>query len=403
MSRSERGALLLLALLVAALGFGVWRLFALRFTAGDFFPAYSSLRADPLGTKILFESLGRAGVDAERGFRPLSLSRAGELAGVTVFMVGAERDEFELVAERLARDLEATAANGSRLVIAFHPEREPPEAPRPTVAPQAAAAEKAGARRSQATKTGPEPVSLPGRWGFRFAFAALPAAGAAPAAARPEAAGGEEDAALWHSTLVFADLDASWRVLGTRRGRPVLIERDYGPGSIVLLADSYPLSNEALLRDRRPRLLSGLLGANRRALFDEAHLGLRREPGGIVSLLGRFRLGGLALGLAVLGLLALWRGASPFLPPWPQPAEGDGESAGRGSTAALVDLVRRNIRAAELPLVCLQEWVRTFPERRRGHPERYARALALAERARDEKTEDAAGVCRRIASILKGA
>ena len=32
-------------------------LFQLRFEQGDIYPAYSSLRADPLGTKVFYESL----------------------------------------------------------------------------------------------------------------------------------------------------------------------------------------------------------------------------------------------------------------------------------------------------------------------------------------------------------
>ena len=46
--------LVLLLLIFAA---GVAHLFALRFESGDVYPAYSSLRSDPLGTKALYESL----------------------------------------------------------------------------------------------------------------------------------------------------------------------------------------------------------------------------------------------------------------------------------------------------------------------------------------------------------
>lgn len=399
MPGSDRRAIVLLGLLVAVLAFGVWRLFALRFSAGDIFPAYSSLRADPLGTRILYESLGRAGVIAERGYRPLTLARAEELADTTVLIVGASRARYETVDAQLARDLEGAAANGARLVIAFHPEGEPRERPAAVKAPETKPPE-AKPRKPQPPEA--QPISLPERWGFRYAFAVLHPAGKGGTAGAPST-GADEDPSLWHSTLVFADLDPSWRVIATRRGRPVAVERGFGVGSLVLLADSYPLSNEAMVRDRRPALLSRIVGANRRVLFDEAHLGVVREPGGVVSLMTKYRLGGLALGIAVLAALALWRSASPFLPPWPEPAEREGEAPGRGSGAALVDLVRRNIPAAELPAVCLQEWARTFPERRRRYPDRFERAQAEAERSRTAKPQDAAGACRRIARILKGA
>ena len=49
----------LLFFLLAFVGFaaGLVHLFHLRFESGDNYPPYSSLRADPLGTKALFESL----------------------------------------------------------------------------------------------------------------------------------------------------------------------------------------------------------------------------------------------------------------------------------------------------------------------------------------------------------
>ena len=41
-------ALLLLSWI--GFGFGIWRLFVLRYEKGDVYPAYSSYRADPLGS-----------------------------------------------------------------------------------------------------------------------------------------------------------------------------------------------------------------------------------------------------------------------------------------------------------------------------------------------------------------
>ena len=47
--------LLLLALFVT----GLYQLMALRFDSGDIYPPYSTLRSDPLGTKILYSTLNR--------------------------------------------------------------------------------------------------------------------------------------------------------------------------------------------------------------------------------------------------------------------------------------------------------------------------------------------------------
>ena len=64
---------LLLALVLAAIFIGgLARLFALRYEVGDVYPPYSSLRADPLGTKALAAALGALpGIEVRTNFKPL--------------------------------------------------------------------------------------------------------------------------------------------------------------------------------------------------------------------------------------------------------------------------------------------------------------------------------------------
>ncbi|MFC1498479.1 hypothetical protein ACFLS1_08435 [Verrucomicrobiota bacterium] len=65
------GVITLIAMAVIALAGTVW-LMQVRFRAGDIYPAYSSLRADPLGCKILYESLKQyPGVIADRNYQNL--------------------------------------------------------------------------------------------------------------------------------------------------------------------------------------------------------------------------------------------------------------------------------------------------------------------------------------------
>src|SRR5262245_42534764 len=61
------------AMLLVACGvmltYGIIRLITLRFELGDVYPEYSSLRSDPLGTMVLYESLSDIDeVDARRDF-----------------------------------------------------------------------------------------------------------------------------------------------------------------------------------------------------------------------------------------------------------------------------------------------------------------------------------------------
>src|SRR5437588_6749284 len=63
-----------------ALGFlaGFVRLFVLRYEAGEIYPAYSTLRPDPLGAKAIYAALGKVpGVEVRRNLQPLKKMQPG--------------------------------------------------------------------------------------------------------------------------------------------------------------------------------------------------------------------------------------------------------------------------------------------------------------------------------------
>src|SRR5207245_8920088 len=99
---------------------------------------------------------------------------------------------------------------------------------------------------------------------------------------------------VWHTALYFDRPGASWRVIYARDNHPVLIERRFGSGSLVFSADSYFVSNEALRKERLPKLLAWLAGRNTTVLFDETNLGVM-ESQGIAALVRNYRLRGLVL------------------------------------------------------------------------------------------------------------
>jgi hypothetical protein len=91
----------------------------------------------------------------------------------------------------------------------------------------------------------------------------------------------------------------------------------------------------------------------------------------VVALARRFRLHGLALGLAVIAMLFIWKNASSFPPVASAPREE--KVFGRTSVAGLVTLLRRHIAPDRLASACWQEWLKS-----------HARDLAPARRAQAE-------------------
>ena len=103
-----------LALVLAgAFCFGLARLFALRYQAGEVYPPYSTLRADPLGAKAIHDALRELpGVEVRRNFLPLKKLQPGQPMAPRL-----DRDRFEFHA-RAAKKL--FAANFKPAEVRVH-------------------------------------------------------------------------------------------------------------------------------------------------------------------------------------------------------------------------------------------------------------------------------------------
>lgn len=317
--RGVRPALLII-LLAVAFTWSILRVFGVQFSAGGFYPAYSSLRADARGTKLLFDALNRMpGLRVTRNYLPLEYFKGSQTA---VFLLGIPLNELTPplldTAERMARQ-------GNRVVIAL-------------------------AFRSSDRKTERRPVEE--AWHIRLAVD--------PEPARPH-------------PLSFINT-GEWKIREQAANKTLAIERPFGEGTVLLFAESSGFSNENLVAGRLTPAIAAL-GPDRRVTFDEQHFGIA-ESGSVVGLARRFRLGGLAIGLAIVLGLSLWKNSSAFPPP--------GETrladhhTGRTSFEGLVTLLQRHVRPQELLQACWEEWLKsnrhqTTPDRIQGAAEAVAK------------------------------
>ncbi|MHC4717038.1 MAG: DUF4350 domain-containing protein, partial [Planctomycetota bacterium] len=168
-----------------------------------------------------------------------------------------------------------------------------------------------------------------------------------------------------------------WRTIYLRGDLPVMAERRCGRGSVVVATDSYFLSNEAMHADPSPGVLAWLVDGDR-AVFDERHLGVKEDPG-IATLGRRYHLAGMFFVLGGLAGLFIWKNAAGFLPRDPAYVErlSGASVSGRGSSAALLNLLRRTIPPEDLLTACLAEWDRSGGLGRSDRTGRRARAEAV--------------------------
>jgi hypothetical protein len=438
--------LLMLGLLLgAAFVAGVAQLFTLRYQKGDVYPPYSSLRADPLGIKGLFEALGELpGVDAERNYKPLpKLKPAGPITLVYAGVApSAAWEETELL------DFDALVVGGSRAIFTFIPiERSPvaeeekrleEEARKEKEAKERALkkpkGEKLGSHRKDSeakdgSKKEPEKKGKDAgkkggngkgrdsedegadvsenvvafreaakRWGFAFGYleANEDKAYHRMAVAAPSS-GGLDPKISWHTAMYFKDLKPEWKALYICENHPVIIERSFGSGSIVVSADSFFLSNEALRAERAPHLLARLFDGPPEVIFDEEHHHVRDDPG-MATLARKYRLQGVVAGLVLLTALFVWKNSVRFLPARKSGVDESGVVAGKESSEGFVNLLRRTIKPSEILGACVGEWRKAFPNR----PREIAKVDEIfgQEQARSSRERNTVAAYQAICRIL---
>jgi len=405
----------ILLLGIALIGFlmGLIHLFRLRFESGDNFPPYSSFRADPIGAKAFYESLDSL-VGTRRSLQPLA--RLGDGRDTTLLWLGG--NSIRLFPEEF-QDLETFVRSGGRLVIASAPLVE---RPRTNVFATLAASKKGIPLPGGGTPTNApagvegdfRKITIEDRWDVDFGYADLVKAEdhfdpayAMLKAQETEAASALPGNIFVHSTLWFKPADPDWRVVYARvhgtNEHPVLLERMMGRGSIVLFADSFYFSNEALRDERQPALLSWLIGPGRQVLFEETHLGVAENPG-VAMLARKYRLEPLLVAVLLLALLFVWKNAAGFMPPHEEDINRDqGEAVeGRDSASAFVNLLRRNIIPGHLLRICLEQWNAALAGGRKPPRAKLEQMQRLidAENALEPRQRNPVATYREFCSIL---
>ena len=322
MSSNSRAGFLVV-FLAAVFTYGLIHLFTIQFAAGKVYPEFSTLRTDPAGAKLLFDSLARTpGLTVSRSYQPIAVL---EEKGAAIFLLGLDPAQFANSEETYLKPIEQLAKRGNRVVAAMD---------------------------GSAWEQPAHAAELEHRWHVRF--------------------GVDKKKDHVHH-LYFAEA-TDWQVLDRAGAKLLAIQRTFGAGSVVLLSESRDFDNQATVAMDRLALVSTAIGPSTHLIFDEQHFGIA-ESGSVVGLARRFRLSGMAFGLAICAVLFLWKNASGFPPP--TAAQRAERLAGRTSLSGLLTLLRRHIPPAELAATCWREWLAA--NRRQVPAERARRAESILQ------------------------
>ena len=340
---------MLMTMVAAIFVGGVIVMFNQQFAAGNVYPEYSSLRSDRMGSKLLYDSLARLpGITVERNYTPFQFLPRN---GVTLLLLAYDPVQANWADLPFIRPVEAVAARGNRVVVTMQQrpyttlsqanfEQPPDQGP-------------LNIKKKKAKDEPPPDPPIHQKWKVKFAY--------------KQEKGNEHP-------LYFAEADG-WTVTDRSGDRILAIEKSFGQGSIVLMAESAGFDNDSVVSlDGMDRIASAL-GSYHRVIFDEQHFGIE-ESGTIVGMARRFGLSGLAIGLGLVAALFIWRNASSFPPP--AAVRAPDRFSGRTSHAGLLTLLRRHIPQADVAAVAWRQWLSV--NRHEVTPERLKKATEISER-----------------------
>jgi hypothetical protein len=313
--------------------------FRTRLETGNSFPEYSTFRADPKGLKAFYESLQATDlIHVSRRLQPSKILPSGENQ---VLVVAGVRPDQQIDSDEDSQFFDHWLATGGRLIVALRPEKNQP------------AGNRRSAHENQNSTDDTSLVlwrSLIRRWGAEIA----PIDAVHSATASSTLFG---TISRWLGRNSFVRLTSDWKVLASQGDKSVIVERAFAHGSIVLLADSYPLSNEGLSADRNTGFLVWLIDNRGGVTFEENHLGLS-EQAGIMTLAQRYGLQGTLVSIVVVLLLFIWKCQYTLVPR--TKSEQNGLTVpGCGSEQAFLNLLQRAVSQKDLLGVCLTTWLKT--------------------------------------------
>ncbi len=395
-----RGNMLRLGLIVLGviLTGGFFTVLERRFAEGGLYPHYASFRTDPMGTSAFYETLER--LDSFVVSRNLkSLNTLKELDGETaILLLGYPREDFESLRAPLDSEVLRAVDAGARLVITMNPELVP-EVYKPALSDvekkwieERRRIREERLRRALKGEQGEHGEEEPGRdeeedeekkeeerleremiemvgplftthTGFDFSTLEgfeRPEGGWETESGETLAADGvPSELPKWRSQFRLEVREPSWKVVALVGGDPVVIERPWGRGSIVVTTDSYFVSNESLHFGAETGFLLWLIGGKTKVVFDETIHGTV-ESGGAMKLIRRYRANGVFFGLLVFLILWAWRSASTLVPGNEENERGiisaAGAVAGEETGSGFIRLLRRSVPPSALLSQCVEVW-----------------------------------------------
>ena len=373
-------------LLLCMLTGGIAHLFSLRFSQGDLYPRYSSLRADPFGCKALYDSFNELDIKTTRHFDTVERLPEREK---TLFIRTGISSMQDITNEPAIHHF---IFNGGRFIGFFDPDAEGAtktetgeakeiDTPSENTADEKEKSDEAEKIKSDSTPEESKELEFTGEKGCQINFQDSIHCELRTIYGKHDTVDieyiGQPDE-KFNTTGAFKSFplcttnffelhDDKWKTLYRSQDGPVIIQRKIGKGDIILCSTSYFISNEGLRKHRNAPLLCYLQGGKDNIIFDEYFLGVQEERN-IAWLFKKYKLQYMLLNLGIIVLFFLWYNffsISGITAPKENnylEASCTVESS-LSSSSGLESILSKTIKPDQLLQVCFDEWLKTIKTR----------------------------------------
>jgi hypothetical protein len=335
----------------------------------------SSLRQDPYGTSLLFDSYARAGYRVKRSQDEMSLADE-DATRVTAFFIGGYNvgdvetvDEKLIIGGKFHGLLEDFLKRGGRVVLIQHD-------------PGVRSESTSGSSQSEDNQNSPRPKpQKEPSWGIENEYALQGGEGESPAWAIPISGAMPSGSEMMYLTAInpWLKTDANWTNLysgpvdstngaqanAQSQSSPAkfiyMAERKVGAGELIAAGQESFVLNEAIKTHPSPVLLDFLAGGRQVIWVDETVHGLRQEQG-VLWLVQRNRLQPALLLFWATLLALLWCMSGDLVR---RPARDWGAEVVRNGEAAGVAgrrLLQRSLAPEQVAAECWDQFRRRSPQ-----------------------------------------
>lgn len=337
-----------------------------RLKKGDVYPRYSSLRHDPMGTSILFDSLRKSGCTVEVLIED-EFPEVKDPHNAILFILFPT---FDLFSNRDVDRIVGFILSGGRVLMTTDDDNYLMDFFHTGIGLQNTGNDKGkdeGTEEEEEKEEKEKPrtrEAIPGT-GFDFSPDSIPLIG-------------EE--------FLTSGWPRAVTVLGNGEHDVVLL-LSHGKGDIIISSESYVISNESLAKNPPAAFLSWVTGGRTHVLVDEYRHGVLSNKG-VSFLLRKYHLYWFIGYLTLIFLLGLWH----LLPHFhrPVPRESAPDTGTRSSLDGYTQLLTKTIPRRQLLDIAMEQWLkgstnRFFRERNRKAAEGLREHLPLKDVQKDEE------------------